>query len=142
MKLNTKIRYGLRMVVQIARHQGTVNTTLLGEEMHVSAKYLRKLAGPLEKHGILRSEQGLYGGYALNRPAAEIRLAMIFDAFAEPITLCEGFNGAHCALRHGCLVRPTWERLDRTIRDTLVSTTIGDILAGRDAAAAGPTDVP
>jgi len=62
MKINTKIRYGLRMLVILAERGTLINTCELGETMLVSPKYLRKLAGPLEKHNLIRSIQGIYGG--------------------------------------------------------------------------------
>ena len=49
MKINTKIRYGLRMLIAIAQSDKLVNTTELGKHMRVSPKYLRKLAGPARK---------------------------------------------------------------------------------------------
>ena len=116
------------MVVCIARRQGIINTTQLGLEMKVSSKYLRKLAGPLEKHGILRSEQGLHGGYTLNRPAAEISLKMIFDAFEESIIFSECLHDKPCEMYDGCLVKPIWEQLDHAINDRIDHTTVGDIL--------------
>jgi Rrf2 family cysteine metabolism transcriptional repressor len=79
MKINTKIRYGLRMVIAIAQANKLVNTTELGSGMHVSSKYLRKLAGPLEKSGLIKSTQGIYGGYELNKRPEEINIGMILD---------------------------------------------------------------
>ncbi len=58
MKINSKIRYGLRMMVILAEAGGLINTSELGKKMLVSPKYLRKLAGPLEKHQLIKSVQG------------------------------------------------------------------------------------
>ena len=55
------------MLVILAQNEEVVNTEILGEKMVVSPKYLRKLAGPIEKAGLIHSIQGKYGGYKLNR---------------------------------------------------------------------------
>ena len=84
MKINTKLRYGLRMLLTLAENPDRVRSTAdLGEAMKVSPKYLRKLAGPLEKAGLIGSVQGIYGGYRLQRPPHEISILMLFAAFDE-----------------------------------------------------------
>jgi Rrf2 family protein len=129
MKINTKIRYGLRMVAMIAARGEVINTTELGKAMQVSSKYLRKLAGPLEKAGILKSEQGVYGGYLLNKPPPEIPLKMIWDAFNEKLTLVDCVSSKICPMNEECLTRPIWERLDRVIEREFMNITIAEILA-------------
>ncbi len=66
--------------------------------MHVSPKYLRKLAGPLEKAGLIKSVQGIYGGYALNKKPEEITLQMLMDAFNERVSLADCLLGKKCEL--------------------------------------------
>lgn len=131
MKINTKIRYGLRMVVAIAKSQRVINTNDLGKEMMVSPKYLRKLAGPLEKSGIIKSVQGIHGGYALNRDADAINLKMILEAFGEKITLTDCLDDKNCRLIDSCLTRRVWQNLETAIRQNFSSITVGDILAKR-----------
>ena len=89
MKFNTKIRYGLRMLIAIAQGGKLVNTTELGKTMRVSPKYLRKLAGPLEKAGLIQSLQGIYGGYQLARTPEDITLGSLMDAFDERVSLSD-----------------------------------------------------
>ena len=129
MKINTKIRYGLRMVVTIAYAQGIVNTTELGKMMNVSPKYLRKLAGPLEKAGILKSEQGVYGGYLLNKPPLEITLKTIWEAYDEQMTLVNCVSKKNCPMNGKCLTKPIWERLDQLIETGFMRITIAEILS-------------
>ena len=128
MKVNTRIRYGLRMVTGIAIHGGIVNAATLGAEMRVSAKYLRKLAGPLEKAGIIASEKGLYGGYTLGKPAQAITLEMIMGAYNERIVGAACLNGKSCELQSECLMRPVWQKLQQKIDGFFSATTIADII--------------
>jgi Rrf2 family protein len=136
MKINTKIRYGLRMVAEVARRQTLVNTAELGASMQVSPKYLRKLAGPLEKAGILQSEQGIYGGYRLNRAAATISLADIFAAFGESLNLVDCEENA-CPLQEGCPARPVWRGMSTILRERFSTTTVAGMLEAVGAAPVG-----
>ena len=128
MKINTKIRYGLRMLVLLAESKKVVNTAELGTKMKVSPKYLRKLAGPLERHHLIKSVQGIYGGYTLDGKAEEITLASIFDAFEENINItgCTSQNG--CPLNEECLTRPVWEHLEKIVSSEFHKITIASIL--------------
>lgn len=128
MKINTKIRYGLRMLVLLAGKQQVVNTAELGKEMQVSPKYLRKLAGPLEKSGLIRSVQGIYGGYALNTEPKDVSIATVFEAFKEKITITGCLGGESCPLNEGCLTRPVWQHLENMIQNEFYKITIKDIL--------------
>lgn len=128
MKINTKIRYGLRMLVILAEKGTVVNTGELGEAMMVSPKYLRKLAGPLEKDNLIRSVQGIYGGYQLGRQAEEISLADIFGAFKERIDISSCTGGKSCPLNADCLTRPVWEHLENIIEKEFYRISLKDIL--------------
>jgi Rrf2 family iron-sulfur cluster assembly transcriptional regulator len=127
MKINTKIRYGLRMLVLLAEAKQVVNTAELGERMKVSPKYLRKLAGPLERSCLIRSVQGIYGGYKLGKNPTDITLAMIFDAFNEDINITGCGSKDGCPLNEDCLTRPVWEHLENLISNEFNNITISKI---------------
>jgi len=128
MKINTKIRYGLRMLVILAERGTLINTGELGETMMVSPKYLRKLAGPLEKSNLIRSVQGIYGGYKLGRPAGEIFLTDIFGAFKESLNISSCTGDKSCPLNAECLTRPVWQHLENIIQKEFYRLSIQDIL--------------
>jgi len=131
MKINTKIRYGLRMLIAIAQGGRLVNTTELGNSMHVSPKYLRKLAGPLEKAGLIKSVQGIYGGYQLNKKPEEITLHMLLDAFNERVSLADCLLGKKCELKDTCLAKQVWEMLEKTIEKRFLPISLRDILQNK-----------
>ena len=131
MKINTKIRYGLRMLIAIAQGGGLVNTTKLGEIMHVSPKYLRKLAGPLERGGLIESVQGIYGGYRLAKAPEEITLKGLMDAFGERISLANCLLGKKCELQDSCLARKVWEMLETTMQKHFLPISLADIVGNK-----------
>lgn len=128
MKINTKIRYGLRMLVILASESKLMSTAELGKMMLVSPKYLRKLAGPIEKAGLIRSVQGVYGGYQLNKSAADINVLDLFHAFDEPIQIMGCKKGECCALETDCLTRPLWRFLEESLTVRLREATIQALL--------------
>ena len=128
MKINTKIRYGIRMLVMLARAKEVINTVELGRLMNVSPKYLRKLAGPLEKNKLIESVQGIYGGYKLKKTPAEISINSIFKAFKENFDISICVDDGDCNLFHDCITRPLWEHLNAVIARDFYSVTIQNIL--------------
>jgi Rrf2 family iron-sulfur cluster assembly transcriptional regulator len=119
------------MLLSLAEVKGVVNTADLGKKMQVSPKYLRKLAGPLEKHGLIRSVQGIYGGYALNKIPGEIFMSSIFDAFGEKINFSGCTGDENCPLNENCLARPLWEHLEKLIYDEFYQITLAEILENK-----------
>ena len=109
MKINTKIRYGLRMLLILAETNGIMNTTDLGKKMMVSPKYLRKLAGSLEKFQLITSVQGIHGGYALKKKPEDLTIASLFEAFDERINIvAELINQAKIKCSIGNTVSHCW----------------------------------
>ncbi|MBN1196637.1 MAG: Rrf2 family transcriptional regulator [Candidatus Aminicenantes bacterium] len=129
MKINTKLRYGLRMLLALAEEPDKVRSTAeLGEAMRVSPKYLRKLAGPMEKAGLIDSVQGIYGGYRLQMSPDRISIQMLFSAFSEKIRLSHCVNGDTCPLFDACYARPLWDYLVDLIECRFASITLTDII--------------
>lgn len=131
MKINTKIRYGLRMIIAIAQANKLVNTTELGSVMDVSPKYLRKLAGPLEKAGLIKSVQGIYGGYELGKSPEDITIRAIFEAFHEQLSWTDCVLGNKCELRDSCQAKQVWEMLEKTLQMHFLPISIRDILSNK-----------
>lgn len=130
MKINTKIRYGLRMLLILAETNGIMNTTDLGKKMMVSPKYLRKLAGSLEKFQLITSVQGIHGGYALKKKPEDLTIASLFEAFDERINISGCFSDQNCTLNTHCMARPLWEYLDKMIKNEFYTITLRQIIEG------------
>jgi len=128
MRINTKIRYGLRMLVLLAEAKKLMSTAELGKKMQVSPKYLRKLAGPLERHHLIKSEQGIYGGYTLAKNPRDITLTSLFEAFEENVNITGCSSKSGCPLNEECLTRPVWEHLENLISQEFKNITIHAIV--------------
>lgn len=69
MKISTKGRYALRMLLDLAEHQssGFVALKDIAERQNISKKYLEQIVPILNKSDILRTNRGFQGGYRLAR---------------------------------------------------------------------------
>lgn len=116
------------MLVILAQDMTLISTAELGRRMMVSPKYLRKLAGPIEKSGLIRSVQGVYGGYQLNKKPEEITVLDLFTAFDEPIQIMGCKQGECCSLSADCLTRPLWKSLEGALVEQLGKATIESLI--------------
>lgn len=128
MKINTKIRYGLRMLVLLAEKGEVINTEILGKKMLVSPKYLRKLAGSMEKFGLITSIQGKYGGYKLNKKPEEIFISSIFKSFGESLKISGCKRESGCLLSDECITADVWSHFEDLIKKEFFKISIKNIL--------------
>ena len=128
MKINTKIRYGLRMMVVLGEHKSLLNTEILGQKMLVSPKYLRKLAGPLEKAGLLESIQGKLGGYKLRKEPEDISIANVFKAYNEELNISGCTKESGCLLGKTCITSGLWDHFENIINRQFFNITIKNII--------------
>jgi Rrf2 family protein len=79
MKISTRGRYGLRLLIDLAGHSGEPRVSLasVAERQNISIRYLEQVAVILRRSGFIRSIKGASGGYALARPAREIFLGEV-----------------------------------------------------------------
>lgn len=143
MKLSTRSRYGLRMMIELAVRADLGRPILLKEisaAQEISEKYLSKLVIPLKTRGLIVSERGAKGGYNLARKASDINVYEIVLALEGHINVVDcGSAGAECPRSiRGCVAKDLWGQLDVVIKDFLMSKKL-DVLADieSDARSAG-----
>lgn len=74
MKISTRGRYGIRLLIDLAEHSSENHVTLasIAERQHISARYLEQVAVILRRTHYIRSVKGASGGYALAQSASDI----------------------------------------------------------------------
>lgn len=145
MKISTKGRYGLRIMLDLAQRIGNPTPRMLSEickEQGFSRKYVGRLTVDLKAAGLIVSVRGAKGGYFLSRPPEEITLLSIIEALEGPVCLvdCVGndcpvdgtkrdplckYKG-DCAL---CLAHEVWNTLNSEMRAALARVSLKDIVA-------------
>ena len=134
MKISTKGRYALRMMLDIAQNQSTGFVTLkdIAQRQEISKKYLEQIALQLSQANVLRAVRGHQGGYRLIREPAEytaLEVLRIAEGSLAPVA-CMDQEPNLCERRDKCLTLPLWTGLDKIIEDYLGNITLQDLLDG------------
>src|SRR5438128_10927126 len=87
MKVSTRTEYGIRLLIQLARHDGDGPVSLAGvaRREKLPHAYLEQLVGQLRRAGLVSATRGQSGGYQLARPAAEISMAYAVRILEVPL---------------------------------------------------------
>ena len=135
MKISTKGRYALRMMIDIAQNQkdGYVTLKDVAERQDISKKYLEQIALHLSQAGMLRAVRGYQGGYMLATPASEYTVnavLQIVEGSMVPVSCLEQQPNA-CPRAEKCETLPMWMELEAMIRNYLEGITLEDLIEHR-----------
>ena len=132
MKISTKGRYALRVMLDIATHPDGGPTSLAGvaERQEISLKYLESIVAALSKAGLLKSFRGKTGGYILGRAPEQITVLEILEA-AEGSLAPVGCVENGCPRLSVCGTVALWKKLDSVICDYLGGVTLKDVADGK-----------
>lgn len=132
MKISTKGRYAVRLMLDIASHDenGSVSMKEAAERQGISFKYLEQIVGLLIKAGFVKSRRGSRGGYRLTRRPEEYTIAEILrvteGALAPVACLADEVN--QCPRSTECPTIKLWEGLYDAVNNYLEGITIADIM--------------
>ena len=132
MKISTKGRYALRMMLDLAEHQndGYVALKDIAQRQNVSKKYLEQIVPILNKSDILRTNRGFQGGYRLAKSPDKYTVGEILrvtEGSLSPVA-CLDREPIECERSGECPTLPVWQGLYKVINEYLDSVTLQDIL--------------
>ena len=131
MKISTKGRYALRLMLDLAIHQadGPVSLKTISTRQGVTVKYLEQIVPCLSRAGYLKSFRGVGGGYQLAKDPEEYRIGDILRAAETSLAPTACITGSQsCDRCDECLTRPFWIGLDQAIAQYVDSVTLADLL--------------
>lgn len=131
MKVNTRVRYGLRAILQIAGEYGgePVPISAIAENQEISGKYLEQVVGALRRANLIVSRKGVRGGYSLGRAPTDITLWDVIsalDAHTAPVDCVP--EPESCDRAGACLTRSIWTLLDARLKEFWSSFTLADLV--------------
>ncbi|GHH97132.1 cysteine metabolism transcriptional regulator CymR [Neobacillus kokaensis] len=128
MKISTKGRYGLTIMIELAKNYGEGPTSLktIAQANDLSEHYLEQLIAPLRNAGLVKSIRGAYGGYILSDVPSKITAGDVIRVLEGPITPVEGIEDEEPAKRE------LWIRIRDAIKDVLDNTTLEDLASHSD----------
>jgi Rrf2 family protein len=133
MKLSTKTRYGLRILIQLAESQKNktfIKGREIAEEQDISLKYLEQIMHILKSVDFVKTYKGHKGGYALALPAHKITLLKILELFEGNLSF------VHCVEDHTlckrsakCPAIKVWQKLSSAIKKETDGITLKSLIA-------------
>jgi len=143
MKLSTRARYGVRLMLELALKygKGPVYLKDIAREEQISEKYLSVIIIPLKAAGLVHATRGAHGGYNLAKNPSEISLKEVVDILEGGICLVDCINDPlACPRSQTCASRDVWNMLSARMSEALSAMTL-ETLAGMSREKANP-DAP
>ena len=133
MKLTTKGRYAVMAMADLASYSKNrpVSLSEISIRQNISLSYLEKLFVHLKENKLVKSVRGVKGGYALEKPASEIKLSNIFYAVNEEVkTLnCKKESKKGCNNKSvKCITHNLWDKLDSHINGFFENVKLEEIV--------------
>jgi Rrf2 family cysteine metabolism transcriptional repressor len=131
---STKGEYGVRLMVELARHygEGPLSLADVAEHEDLPRPYLEQLVVSLREAELVVSHRGARGGYTLGRPPAQIRMGDVLRALEGPIVpmICAAHDretSGQCGRTTFCTVNTLWVKVRDAISDAVDSLTLADL---------------
>ncbi|MBU8879504.1 Rrf2 family transcriptional regulator [Bacillus sp. FJAT-29790] len=123
MKISTKGRYGLTIMIELAKKhgEGPLSLKSIARTNDLSEHYLEQLIAPLRNAGLVKSIRGAYGGYILGDIPSKITAGDIIRVLEGPISPVEGIEDEEPAKRE------LWMRIRDAVKEVLDNTTVEDL---------------
>ena len=132
MKISTKGRYSLRMLLDLAEHKnsGFISLKDISIRQGISKKYLEQLVTLLNQPDILRTNRGNKGGYMLAKEPDQYTIGQILritEGGMSPVT-CLEYDPNPCERSGFCKTLPMWQGLEKLINNYLDNITLQDLI--------------
>lgn len=136
LRVSTKGEYGVRIMVDLARHFGGRPRSLtdISQDESLPLAYLEQLVKLLREADppLVVSTRGAHGGYRLSRPPAQITMGEVVRVLEGPISpmICatEGEMSQVCSFLEACKTKYLWARVRDAVAQTLDSITLAELL--------------
>jgi len=131
MKISTKGRYGLRILIDLATHDPAKPRLIrdIAQSQQISEKYISRLVINLRRAKLIRSVRGVNGGFHLAKAPEKITLLEVLETMEGPISVVECVRAPEkCQRQTLCPARSIWKKLNDGIRELTRDITLDDIL--------------
>ncbi len=130
MKISTKGRYALRVMIDLAVNDKGDYVSLkdISNRQEVSLKYLEQIMAMINKAGYVKSTRGNNGGYRLAKSPEEYKVGDILRKTEGDLAPIACVNGEECGKRENCKTFKFWQGLDNVINEYVDSKTLADLI--------------
>ncbi len=131
MKISTKGRYGLRILLDLAIHDDGTPRLIrdIAESQQISEKYISRLIIDLRKASMVRSIRGAKGGFRLAKKPEQLTLLAIVEAMEGRLSIVDcAAKPEKCCKVDTCAAQSIWEKLNEEIRTSMQKVTLQDLI--------------
>ena len=135
MKISTRGRYGIRLMIDLAEHSNEPHVALasIAERQNISARYLEQVAVILRRAGYIRSVKGAAGGYTLARTPSEIVIGEALRVLEGDMLIVDNLRSGEKENRlQSCIRRTVYDRLNARISGVVDRKTLASMLGTVD----------
>lgn len=132
MKISTKGRYALRLMLDLAQNNTgePVRIKDIAARQDLSDKYLEQIISILNKARFVKSIRGPQGGYRLTREPEQYTVGMILrltEGSLAPVACLEDEVNI-CERQDTCATLKLWQMLNQAISDVVDRVTLADLV--------------
>lgn len=132
MKISTKGRYALRLLIDLAtNYEGEpIRLREVAERQGISDKYLEQIIAILNKAGYVKSVRGAQGGYTLKKNPEEYTVGMILrltEGSLAPVACVEDEEMV-CERMDKCVTVKVWKKINAAVNDVVDHITLQDLV--------------
>lgn len=131
MKVSSRFRYGLRLLVDLAANyqKGHVLLKDIAECENISKKYLEQIVITLRTAGLIGATRGSKGGYYLTKSPNKIKIAGIYKILEGSFAPVDCLDNANiCTRVKKCPTRKIWSDLAKSIKKTFGNQMLADLV--------------
>ena len=131
MKISTKGRYALRVMIDIAINSNGeyVSVKDIADRQEISKKYLEQIMTMLSKAKFIETTRGNIGGYKLTKQPEEYKIGDILRATEGDLAPLDCLiDDNYCNRKENCKTHSFWAGLDNVINEYIDSKTLEDLI--------------
>ena len=133
MYITRETDYAIRCMLALSKEpHRIISASEISESMHIPRSFLAKILRRLSRKGMLRSTQGVKGGFQLSKKPKEINLLEVIEAVQGPsaMNIC-AIDKHICSLSGTCTVHPIWVKLRSEVERKLRRENFAKLAASR-----------
>jgi Rrf2 family protein len=137
MKISTRGRYGLRLLLDLAQRSPEDHATLasVAQRQGISVRYLEQVAIILRRAGVIRSLKGAQGGYALARRPEDIVLGDVLRGLeGDMLVIDPPLENENETRLQRCVRENVFDRINERIAEVIDGETLADMVGAMSAA--------
>ena len=131
MKISTRGRYGLRLMLYLSLHyeKGYLSLKEISKSENISEKYLEQIINPLTKSHLVKSMRGAQGGYILAKDPSSITVGQVLRILEGSMVLVDCLKNPQipCPRRDDCTTITLWEKIKEAVDNVIDHTTLEDL---------------